>query len=46
MYITEYKDSLPPLNDAQTTKLKHLTLVTLAMDRRVRPHIPLSYILY
>ncbi|GJE89182.1 hypothetical protein PsYK624_052770 [Phanerochaete sordida] len=34
----QYKDSLPALNDAQTTKLKHLTLVSLAHDRRILPY--------
>ncbi|KAF9229801.1 hypothetical protein BS17DRAFT_799245 [Gyrodon lividus] len=29
------KDSLPPLNQAQTTKLKYLTIVSLAAERRV-----------
>lgn len=33
--LTEHKDSLPALNQAQTTKLKHLSLVSLSMDRRV-----------
>jgi len=32
---TENKDNLPPLIPAQITKLKHLSLVTLASDRRV-----------
>jgi hypothetical protein len=32
---TGEKESLPPLNGAQITKLKHLTLVSLAMERRV-----------
>lgn len=31
----EHKDSLPSLNQAQITKLKHLSLVSLAMDSRV-----------
>lgn len=30
------KDTLPSLNQAQITKLKHLSLVSLAMERRVR----------
>ena len=34
MYTGE-KQTLPPLNNAQITKLKHLTLVSLAMERRV-----------
>jgi len=29
------KETFPPLNNAQITKLKHLTLVSLAMERRV-----------
>ncbi|KAG5351425.1 hypothetical protein C0989_006499 [Termitomyces sp. Mn162] len=33
---TAHKDFLPPLNEAQTTKLKHLSIVSLASDRRVR----------
>ncbi|TDL22362.1 hypothetical protein BD410DRAFT_788623 [Rickenella mellea] len=32
------KDSLPALNASQITKLKHLSLVSLAMDRRVLPY--------
>lgn len=36
----EHKDSLPPLNQAQITKLKHLSIVSLAMDRRVSPPFP------
>lgn len=31
----EHKDSLPPLSAAQITKLKHLTIVSLAAERRV-----------
>jgi len=34
----QYKDSLPALNDAQITKLKHLTLVSLAVDHRILPY--------
>ncbi|THH31581.1 hypothetical protein EUX98_g2627 [Antrodiella citrinella] len=34
----EHKDSLPPLNPAQITKLKHLTLVSLAMEKRILPY--------
>ena len=34
--IAEHKDSLPPLNPAQITKLKYLTIVTLATERHVR----------
>ena len=33
---SEHKDVLPPLNDAQITKLKQLTLVSLAQNSRVR----------
>ncbi|KAJ8518933.1 hypothetical protein ONZ45_g4064 [Pleurotus djamor] len=32
------KDSLPPLNPAQTVKLKYLTIVTLASERRILPY--------
>ncbi|KAI0344046.1 hypothetical protein BDW22DRAFT_1355330 [Trametopsis cervina] len=35
------KDSLPPLNQAQLTKLKHLTLVSLAMEKRILPYAEL-----
>lgn len=35
------KDSLPPLNQAQITKLKHLSLVSLAMERRILPYADL-----
>jgi len=34
----QHKDSLPPLNKAQTTKLKHLTIVSLAAERRILPY--------
>jgi COP9 signalosome complex subunit 7 len=34
---TENKDAFPPLNAAQTTKLKHLSIVSLASQRRVCP---------
>ncbi|KAF8168507.1 hypothetical protein B0H34DRAFT_793099 [Crassisporium funariophilum] len=37
----EHKDILPPLNQAQTTKLKHLTIVSLAADRRILPYADL-----
>ncbi|KAI0085712.1 hypothetical protein BDY19DRAFT_896219 [Irpex rosettiformis] len=40
-----YKDSLPALNQAQITKLKHLTLVSLAMEKRILPYSQLSEIL-
>jgi hypothetical protein len=33
----EHKDALPPLNKAQTIKLKHLSIVSLAAERRVSP---------
>ncbi|KAG9223453.1 hypothetical protein PLEOSDRAFT_1088284, partial [Pleurotus ostreatus PC15] len=32
------KDSLPPLNQAQTVKLKYLSIVTLASERRILPY--------
>ncbi|KAI0791661.1 hypothetical protein C8Q75DRAFT_755167 [Abortiporus biennis] len=34
----QHQDALPPLNPAQVTKLKHLTLVSLAMERRILPY--------
>ncbi|KAF9242342.1 hypothetical protein BU15DRAFT_86911 [Melanogaster broomeanus] len=34
----ENKDSLPPLNQAQITKLRYLTIVTLATERRILPY--------
>ncbi|KAF8139797.1 hypothetical protein EV363DRAFT_1392722 [Boletus edulis] len=34
----EHKDSLPPLNQAQITKLKYLTIVTLATERHILPY--------
>ncbi|KIJ21357.1 hypothetical protein PAXINDRAFT_164882 [Paxillus involutus ATCC 200175] len=34
----ENKDSLPSLNQAQTTKLRYLTIVTLAAERRILPY--------
>ncbi|KZP30287.1 hypothetical protein FIBSPDRAFT_815005 [Athelia psychrophila] len=37
----EHKDSLPPLNQAQITKLKHLSIVSFAMDRRILPYADL-----
>ena len=48
LYYTDSKDSLPPLNQAQLTKLRLLTIVSLALDRRVRPspishHTPLNH---
>ncbi|KAF8123704.1 hypothetical protein K438DRAFT_1950549 [Mycena galopus ATCC 62051] len=35
------KDAFPPLNAAQTTKLKHLSIVTLASQRRILPYAEL-----
>ncbi|KAJ6501785.1 hypothetical protein DFH09DRAFT_1001301 [Mycena vulgaris] len=35
------KDAFPPLNAAQTTKLKHLSIVSLASERRVLPYTDL-----
>lgn len=35
---TQHKDVLPPLNQAQTTKLKHLSIVSLATGRRILPY--------
>ncbi|KAJ7719614.1 hypothetical protein B0H14DRAFT_3521221 [Mycena olivaceomarginata] len=32
------KDAFPPLNAAQTTKLKHLSIVSLASQRRILPY--------
>ncbi|KIM81784.1 hypothetical protein PILCRDRAFT_821130 [Piloderma croceum F 1598] len=34
----QHKDALPHLNKAQVTKLKHLSIVSLAMDRRILPY--------
>ncbi|EPQ61237.1 hypothetical protein GLOTRDRAFT_135758 [Gloeophyllum trabeum ATCC 11539] len=34
----QHKDVLPSLNQAQITKLKHLSLVSLAMERRILPY--------
>ncbi|KAI0638941.1 hypothetical protein C8Q77DRAFT_1213665 [Trametes polyzona] len=34
----QHKESLPPLSDTQTTKLKQLTLVSLAQDSRILPY--------
>ncbi|EIN13120.1 hypothetical protein PUNSTDRAFT_94087 [Punctularia strigosozonata HHB-11173 SS5] len=36
-----HKDDYPPLNQAQITKLKHLSLVSLAADRRILPYADL-----
>lgn len=37
----QHKDSLPPLNQAQITKLKHLSIVSFAMERRILPYTDL-----
>jgi len=34
----QHKDLFPPLNPAQTIKLQHLTIVSLAADRRILPY--------
>ncbi|KAF9817519.1 hypothetical protein IEO21_03370 [Rhodonia placenta] len=34
----QHRDALPALNDAQITKLKHLTLASLAMQSRILPY--------
>ncbi|KAF9481225.1 hypothetical protein BDN70DRAFT_992032 [Pholiota conissans] len=34
----QHKDLLPPLNQAQIIKLKHLTIVSLAAERRILPY--------
>jgi len=34
----QYKDELTPLNQNQIVKLKHLTIVSLAADRRILPY--------
>lgn len=34
-YTTEHKDTLPPLSPTQITKLRHLSLVTFSMQRRI-----------
>ena len=36
IFFTENKSSLPPLSPAQLTKLKHLTIISLASQCRVR----------
>ncbi|KAH0838702.1 hypothetical protein J3R83DRAFT_7030 [Lanmaoa asiatica] len=36
-FFGKHKDSLPPLSPAQITKLKYLTIVTLATERHVGP---------
>ncbi|KAG7090498.1 hypothetical protein E1B28_009611 [Marasmius oreades] len=37
----KHRDRLPPLNAAQLTKLKHLSIATLAADRRILPYAEL-----
>ncbi|KAJ3506258.1 hypothetical protein NLJ89_g6970 [Agrocybe chaxingu] len=37
----QHKDVLPPLNQAQIIKLKHLTIVSLAAERRILPYADL-----
>ncbi|KAF6742897.1 hypothetical protein DFP72DRAFT_1021566 [Ephemerocybe angulata] len=34
----QHKDALPPLNNAQITKLKYLSIVSLASERRILPY--------
>ncbi|KAJ3541899.1 hypothetical protein NM688_g6029 [Phlebia brevispora] len=41
----QYKDSLPALNDSQITKLKHLTLASLAMEKRILRYDQLQEVL-
>ncbi|KAI0078495.1 hypothetical protein K474DRAFT_1660308 [Panus rudis PR-1116 ss-1] len=41
----QHKDSLPPLNPMQITKLKHLSLVSLAMESRILPYAKLLEVL-
>jgi len=38
MALSAHQDALPALNPAQMTKLKHLTLVSLAMESRILPY--------
>ncbi|TFK96286.1 hypothetical protein BDV98DRAFT_536786, partial [Pterulicium gracile] len=38
----EHKDQLPPLNPAQIAKLKHLSIVSMASERRVIPYADLQ----
>jgi hypothetical protein len=41
--LSEFQDRLPQLNAAQMIKLKHLSIVSLAAERRVSIHnIPQS----
>ncbi|ETW87729.1 hypothetical protein HETIRDRAFT_243068, partial [Heterobasidion irregulare TC 32-1] len=37
----QHKDQLPPLSPAQITKLKHLSLISFAMERRILPYTDL-----
>ncbi|KAH6917738.1 hypothetical protein BKA70DRAFT_1253063 [Coprinopsis sp. MPI-PUGE-AT-0042] len=37
----QHKDALPPLNAAQITKLKHLSIASLASERRILPYAEL-----
>lgn len=37
----QHKDALPPLNNAQITKLKYLTIVSLASEHRILPYTTL-----
>ncbi|CAA7266326.1 unnamed protein product [Cyclocybe aegerita] len=37
----QHKDALPPLNQAQIIKLKYLTIVSLAAERRILPYADL-----
>lgn len=37
----QHKDALPPLNPAQITKLKHLSIASLASERRILPYAEL-----
>ncbi|KAF9003516.1 hypothetical protein BDZ89DRAFT_1080914 [Hymenopellis radicata] len=34
----KHKDVLPPLNNAQTIKLKHLSIVSMAAEKRILPY--------
>ncbi|KAJ7600026.1 hypothetical protein C8J56DRAFT_1072746 [Mycena floridula] len=43
-YLRE-KDSLPALNQAQTIKLKHLSIVSMASERRILPYSELLQVL-
>ena len=41
--IAEHKDALPPLSPAQITKLKQLSIASLASERRVGTSRLVSY---